>query len=939
MYISSDRADCAFAIRTLGQRLSAPNADDWNAVQKLAAYMRSTAGYALHLTPKAKGYSILQDGTQHDGTNHLLETFSDSDWCGSHQNRRSMSAAVHFLDGAAVFFSCRGLTIKLPDNWLTANVLQQRLDTPGAQEDGDDYDDWQVVPMVRAWRAWAMVSSAIALSLGSWLWHVSSNARTDTDALPMAVAPAELGFREILLFMMYGFVERGPTDRKGKERASELVELQKLCDALWAEQKSDKDAKYWERMGKMEEEKRRKREEEKAAAEEKERKEQEARERLEKAAAEEEEKQKQKARETLEKAAEENERREAARKAKEEEAAAAAQAAAVAEEKARKAAAAEEQRKRKAATAAADERKKMEEAEAEERKEQEARKEKKRIEELEKELAELRGETRSEAGSTKGEEGKTEQQEQASSSTVDPETKSKGPPNPEQYQRGAPKLDEDTDRNFYAVFPYDGNDYQWKWNSDSCFWYYYDLKNRCWHKQEGKDVKGKQTCLSQESKWLQAKGKEKERTKEKKTRKVLPRTRLSTTTSKQEGKKQKEEEAAAQTSSEEDQQQESKSEERIKGLGPKKQRKERSKEEDEEQRQSKAKTGPKEQVKALGSLKQNAVPGTIVKLLAVTKGGPVEAQFLKEELCGLTHSHLEWPDGALRDDLLGKRQNDIMGKLENPEDQPIVDSWRCKDLFTEKTPNARVQKGKLWEPDEAEIRLIREEIAREQAGSELVVREREWRESLERLEVSGFWRIRGFLAKPLGDGWIELALREFYKEAQERVSSGFQDNWIEKCHLITGGDVREVKRLPDLDSVAGVQVHVRLLKLRPRKLPPTRKQLRKQPSEAKRTAQQAVEEAAENSETEVVEGLKVRRKEDGWLELAARTLDEYKNDMEILAVKVADGTVQSCCMKHAKGWSNELYQVNFKTGELNVPKGKKSVEADLARVQICLADD
>ena len=83
----------------------------------------------------------------------------------------------------------------------------------------------------------------------------------------------------------------------------------------------------------------------------------------------------------------------------------------------------------------------------------------------------------------------------------------------------------------------------------------------------------------------------------------------------------------------------------------------------------------------------------------------------------------------------------------------------------------------------------------------------------------------------------------------------------------------------------------------------------------------------------------MRRKEDGWLELAARTLDEYKNDLEILAVKVADGTVQSCCMKHAKGWSNELYQVNFKTGELNVPKGKKSVEADLARVQICLADD
>ena len=273
--------------------------------------------------------------------------------------------------------------------------------------------------------------------------------------------------------------------------------------------RDEEDAKYWERMGEMEEEKRRKREEKKAAEEEKERKEQEAKERIEKAAAaaaaEEEERQKQKARETLEKAAEENERREAERKAKEEEAAAAAQAAA--EEKARKAAAAEEEKKRKAAAAAAEERKKMEEAEAEKRKEQEASKEKKRIEELEKEFAELRGETRSEAGSTRGEEGKTEKQEKASSSDEDPEIRGKGPPNQEQFMRGAPKFDEETDRNFYAVFPYDGNDYQWKWNSVNCFWYYYDLEQRRWHRQEGKDVKGKQVCLTQESRWMQAKGK------------------------------------------------------------------------------------------------------------------------------------------------------------------------------------------------------------------------------------------------------------------------------------------------------------------------------------------------------------------------------------------------------------------------------------------------
>ena len=117
-------------------------------------------------------------------------------------------------------------------------------------------------------------------------------------------------------------------------------------------------------------------------------------------------------------------------------------------------------------------------------------------------------------------------------------------------------------------------------------------------------------------------------------------------------------------------------------------------------------------------------------------------------------------------------------------------------------------------PSKEETRSFYEEIARDQAQLELYVRERERRESLERMEAAGYQRIRGFLAKPLGDGWIELALEEFYKEAQLRVSSGFQDNYVGKCHLIRGGQIREVKSLPDLDSLAGVQVHVKLLKPR-----------------------------------------------------------------------------------------------------------------------------
>ena len=108
MYLSNDRVDCAFPIRCLAQRLSAPTEDDFKAAQKLAAYLRRTAGLGLHLVPKEKGHSILSRDTQVAQSEHLLEVYSDSDWSGSQVNRRSMSSAVHYLDGAAIFSSCRG---------------------------------------------------------------------------------------------------------------------------------------------------------------------------------------------------------------------------------------------------------------------------------------------------------------------------------------------------------------------------------------------------------------------------------------------------------------------------------------------------------------------------------------------------------------------------------------------------------------------------------------------------------------------------------------------------------------------------------------------------------------------------------------------------------------------------------------------------------------
>ena len=74
------------------------------------------------------------------------------------------------------------------------------------------------------------------------------------------------------------------------------------------------------------------------------------------------------------------------------------------------------------------------------------------------------------------------------------------------FVRGAPKFDEENDKNFYAVYPFDGNDYQWKWNSVNYFWYFCDMEQRRWVKQEGKDVKGKGVCLAQEQRFLKHKG-------------------------------------------------------------------------------------------------------------------------------------------------------------------------------------------------------------------------------------------------------------------------------------------------------------------------------------------------------------------------------------------------------------------------------------------------
>ncbi|CAE7312719.1 unnamed protein product [Symbiodinium sp. CCMP2456] len=81
-----------------------------------------------------------------------------------------------------------------------------------------------------------------------------------------------------------------------------------------------------------------------------------------------------------------------------------------------------------------------------------------------------------------------------------------GPTKQEDFVRGKDPSDE-KDKNYYAVYSYGGVEHQWKWNSVNHQWYYFDLEARRWNKQEGRDPKGKDTCIMQEQKWRNSKGK------------------------------------------------------------------------------------------------------------------------------------------------------------------------------------------------------------------------------------------------------------------------------------------------------------------------------------------------------------------------------------------------------------------------------------------------
>ena len=112
LYVAHARPDIQFSVRSLSCGMKEPTEKKFKELQRLALYMKGAADYVAVFKKTKKGQSVLstsnlsssQGGVpaeeeQQEAGEHLLEVFSDSDWAGDKESRRSVSCACMFLDG------------------------------------------------------------------------------------------------------------------------------------------------------------------------------------------------------------------------------------------------------------------------------------------------------------------------------------------------------------------------------------------------------------------------------------------------------------------------------------------------------------------------------------------------------------------------------------------------------------------------------------------------------------------------------------------------------------------------------------------------------------------------------------------------------------------------------------------------------------------------
>ena len=81
-YMTLTRPDIAFAVNKISQFMHNPTDDHWATVKRILRYLKSTLSSELHLW---------------SSSSHILSVYSDADWAGCSDDRRSTSGYCIFL--------------------------------------------------------------------------------------------------------------------------------------------------------------------------------------------------------------------------------------------------------------------------------------------------------------------------------------------------------------------------------------------------------------------------------------------------------------------------------------------------------------------------------------------------------------------------------------------------------------------------------------------------------------------------------------------------------------------------------------------------------------------------------------------------------------------------------------------------------------------------
>ena len=91
-YLSLTRPDISFSVNKVCQYMSAPTTAHWSAVKQILRYLRQTIHLGLRFTKSGPMF---------------LSAFSDADWAGNMDDRRSTGGYAIFFGGNLIAWSAR----------------------------------------------------------------------------------------------------------------------------------------------------------------------------------------------------------------------------------------------------------------------------------------------------------------------------------------------------------------------------------------------------------------------------------------------------------------------------------------------------------------------------------------------------------------------------------------------------------------------------------------------------------------------------------------------------------------------------------------------------------------------------------------------------------------------------------------------------------------